>query len=193
MTRIVLASNNAHKIAEINALLDGSFEVISLKDTGITEDIPEPYHTFEENALAKALYVYERTGLITFSEDSGLVVPALNGAPGVFSARYAGEPRSDERNTAKLLQELEGNTDRDAYYQTIICLAGSGQPQYFKGICEGSIATTQSGNGGFGYDPVFIPKGYDQTFGQLPAEVKKAVSHRAKAMAQFIAFIKQGL
>jgi XTP/dITP diphosphohydrolase len=114
MTRLVLASNNAHKIAEINGLLEGAFEVISLKDTGITEEIPEPYDTFEENALAKANYVYERTGLMTFSEDSGLIVPALSGAPGVFSARYAGEPRSDERNTEKLLQELEGSTDRHA-------------------------------------------------------------------------------
>lgn len=193
MNRIVLASNNAHKIAEINALLDGSFEVISLRDTGITEDIPEPYDTFEENALAKAAYVYERTGLITFSEDSGLIVPALDGAPGVFSARYAGEPRSDARNTEKLLQELKGVADRAAYYQTTICLVGAGEPVYFKGTCEGSIATEQQGEGGFGYDPVFIPQGYDQTFGQLPAGVKKAVSHRAKAMAQFIAYIKQGL
>ena len=193
MTRLVLASNNAHKIAEINGLLEGAFEVISLKDTGITEEISEPYDTFEENALAKANYVYERTGLMTFSEDSGLIVPALDGAPGVFSARYAGEPRSDERNTEKLLQELEGSTDRHAYYQTTICLVGSGAPVYFKGICEGDIATAASGSGGFGYDPVFIPKGYDQTFGQLPAEVKKAVSHRAKAMAQFVGFIKQGL
>ena len=193
MNRIVLASNNAHKIAEINALLDGSFEVISLRDTGITEEIPEPYDTFEENALAKAAYVYERTGLMTFSEDSGLIVPALDGAPGVFSARYAGEPRSDARNTEKLLQELKGAEDRAAYYQTTICLVGAGEPVYFKGTCEGSIAAEQQGEGGFGYDPVFIPQGYDQTFGQLPAEVKKAVSHRAKAMAQFVAYIKQGL
>lgn len=193
MNRIVLASNNAHKIAEINALLDGSFEVISLRDTGITEEIPEPYDTFEENALAKAAYVYERTGLMTFSEDSGLIVPALGGAPGVFSARYAGEPRSDVRNTEKLLQELKGSEDRAAYYQTTICLVGAGEPVYFKGTCEGSIAAEQQGEGGFGYDPVFIPEGYDQTFGQLPAGVKKAVSHRAKAMARFVAYIKQGL
>lgn len=193
MTRLVLASNNAHKIAEINGLLEGAFEVISLKDTGITEEIPEPYDTFEENALAKASYVYERTGLMTFSEDSGLIVPSLDGAPGVFSARYAGEPRSDERNTAKLLQELDGSTDRHAYYQTTICLVGNGEPVYFKGICEGDITTAPSGSGGFGYDPVFIPKGYDQTFGQLPAAVKKAVSHRAKAMALFVDFIKQSL
>lgn len=189
--KIILASNNKHKIAEINDLLEGRFEVISLTEAGITEDIPEPYDTFEENALAKAQYAFDKTGLLTFSEDSGLVVPALNGAPGVFSARYAGEPRSDDRNTAKLLSDLEGIAERDAYYQTTICLVSGAEPVYFKGTCAGSIASGMQGTGGFGYDPVFIPNGYDQTFGQLDPSVKKSISHRAKAMALFIAYMQE--
>ncbi|RQO32122.1 non-canonical purine NTP pyrophosphatase, RdgB/HAM1 family [Taibaiella sp. KBW10] len=191
--KIILASNNKHKIAEINELLDNRFEVISLTEAGITEDIPEPYDTFEENALAKAQYAFDKTGLITFSEDSGLVVPALKGAPGVFSARYAGEPRSDARNTAKLLQDLEGYAERDAYYQTTICLVSGAKPMYFKGTCAGTIAENVQGEGGFGYDPIFIPQGYDQTFGQLSPAVKKSISHRAKAMALFITYIQEGL
>lgn len=186
---MILASNNAGKIKEINELLEGRYKIVSLKEAGIEEEIPEPFFTFEENALAKAKYAYDKTGIVTFAEDSGLVVPALNGDPGVFSARYAGEPKSDLANTEKLLKELEGHTDRAAYYTTIICLAGLGEVHYFSGRCEGHIATAMRGNGGFGYDPVFIPAGYAQTFGELPASVKSAVSHRAKAMKDFIAFL----
>src|SRR5690606_14558016 len=139
--------------------------------------------------LAKASYAYEKTGMVTFAEDSGLVVPALNGDPGVFSARYAGEPKNDLANTKKLLRELNGVTDRAAYYTTVICIAGLEQVHYFSGKCEGRIATGMHGSGGFGYDPVFIPNGYAQTFGELPSSVKAGISHRAKAMQSFIAFL----
>lgn len=186
---LILASNNAGKIKEINELLNGAYNIISLKEAGITEDIPEPFFTFEENALAKAKYAYDKTGIVTFAEDSGLVVPALNGDPGVFSARYAGEPKSDLSNTQKLLTGLDGIADREAYYTTVICIAGLEAVHYFSGKCSGRIATEMKGDGGFGYDPVFIPDGYDQTFGELPASVKSAVSHRAKAMKAFIAFL----
>lgn len=186
---LILASNNAGKIKEINELLNGAHHIISLQAAGITEDIPEPFFTFEENALAKAQYAFEKTGIITFAEDSGLVVPALNGDPGVFSARYAGEPKNDGANTQKLLRELEGITDRSAYYTTVICIAGLENVHYFSGKCEGRIATEMQGSGGFGYDPVFIPNGYEQTFGALPSSVKAGISHRAKAMKDFIAFL----
>ncbi|RYD95703.1 MAG: RdgB/HAM1 family non-canonical purine NTP pyrophosphatase [Sphingobacteriales bacterium] len=186
---LILASNNAGKIKEINELLDGTHHIISLQAAGIKEDIPEPFFTFKENALAKAKYAFEKTGIVTFAEDSGLVVPALNGDPGVFSARYAGEPKNDLANTQKLLKELDGIKDRDAYYTTVICIAGLDTMHYFSGKCEGRIAAGMKGNGGFGYDPVFIPDGYDQTFGQLPAALKSAISHRAKAMKAFIAFL----
>ena len=186
---LILASNNAGKIKEINELLNGAHNIISLQDAGITEDIPEPFFTFEENALAKARYAYEKTGMVTFAEDSGLVVPALNGDPGVFSARYAGEPKNDLANMKKLLRELDGVTERDAYYTTVICIVGLKQVYYFSGKCEGRIATGIQGDGGFGYDPVFIPNEYDQTFGELPSSVKAGISHRAKAMKSFIAFL----
>lgn len=189
--QIILASNNKNKIQEINDLLEGKFEVISLLEAGITEEIPEPFDTFELNAHAKAQYAFNRTGIMTFAEDSGLVIPSLNGAPGVYSARYAGEPRSDERNTALLLQNLQGIEDRKAHYKTVICLVHRNGIAYFDGTCEGNISATIEGTGGFGYDPVFVPEGYEQTFGVLAPSVKKAISHRAKAMAQFINFMQK--
>lgn len=190
MSKIVLASNNKHKIQEIAQVLAGKFEIVGLEEVGITEEIEEPFDTFKENAFAKANYVFEKTGLLTFSEDSGLVVTALNGAPGVFSARYAGSPKSDVNNSEKLLRELEGKTDRSAYYQTTICLMGCGAPKYFEGYCEGSIATTIMGEHGFGYDPIFIPQGYDTTFGVLSSSVKQSVSHRAAAVGKLLEFLK---
>lgn len=188
--QIILASNNQHKIKEINDMLDGRLRVISLQEAGITEEIPEPYDTFEENAYAKARYAFERTGITTFAEDSGLVVPALGGAPGVHSARYAGEPRSDERNTALLLENMKDMDDRKAYYKTLIAFVDKEGVSYFEGRCDGRINTEKQGDGGFGYDPVFIPEGYEQTFGALPPGVKNEISHRAKAMALFIAYLK---
>lgn len=189
--KIVLASNNRNKIREINELLEGAFEVCSLQEAGITEEIPEPYDTFEQNAHAKAAYVFAKTGIPTFAEDSGLVVPALNGAPGVYSARFAGQPTNDAKNTALLMLQMEGIKERAAFYQTVICFVHSEGTHYFSGRCHGSIADAARGTGGFGYDPVFIPEGYEQSFGELDPGIKKAISHRAKAMADFIAFLKQ--
>lgn len=188
--KIIFASNNKNKIKEINELLNNKFEIISLTEAGITEDIAEPYFTFQENALAKAQYVFDKTGLPTFSEDSGLIVPSLNGEPGVLSARYAGLQKSDSDNNAKLLASLTADHDRAAYYNTTICYIDADKTiHYFEGQCHGSIATQLEGNGGFGYDPLFIPKGYESTFGTLDPNIKKAISHRSKATQLLIAHL----
>ena len=170
-------------------MLPSNIEIISLLEAGITEDIPEPYDTFELNAAAKATYVFEKTGIITFAEDSGLVVGALNGAPGAFSARYAGIPSNDINNTLKLLKDLEGQTNRSAFYQTVICLKGLDKDYFFEGKCRGSIALVQQGDNGFGYDPIFIPEGYQKTFGELPETLKATISHRFKAVQALITFL----
>ncbi|HTO17205.1 MAG TPA: RdgB/HAM1 family non-canonical purine NTP pyrophosphatase [Edaphocola sp.] len=187
--RIILASNNKNKIKEINEMLPNHFEIISLKEAGITEEIPEPYDTFHLNAAAKAEYVFNKTGKLTFAEDSGLVVPILGGAPGAFSARYAGQPSNDLNNTLKLLKELEDENERSAYYETVICLKGLDKNYFFEGRCEGSIDFEQKGANGFGYDPVFIPKGFNQTFGELDDSFKASISHRSKAVKSLIDFL----
>lgn len=191
--KVVFASNNKGKIAELRMLMPATYEIVTLIEAGITEEIEEPFFTFRENALAKAKYVYDKTGLPCFSEDSGLVVPALNGDPGVLSARYAGAHGDDKANNAKLLAELakDENIDSAAYYTAVICWYDGSAPVYFEGKCEGYIATEEKGSNGFGYDPLFIPEGFDQTFGELPAEVKKGRSHRAKAVAQLVDFLSK--
>ena len=190
--KLILASDNEHKMREINHLLGGTFQVISYRDAGVDQELEEPFFTFEENARAKADAVFRLTGVPTFAEDSGLVVPILDGAPGVFSARYAGVPKSDDNNIVKLLKDLEGNEIRDAYYQTTICYVTEKDIYYFSDICEGAIALERFGTGGFGYDPIFIPKGYEKTFGELPFEVKQEISHRSKAINKFVQFLKTG-
>lgn len=187
---LIFASNNKGKIKEVQALLPEFFTIQTLEEAGITEDIDEPFFTFNENAFAKANYIQQRTGQNCISEDSGLVVEALNGAPGVFSARYAGEPKNDAANNQKLLQQLGSNTNRNAYYQSVICLILDGSPYYFDGKCTGNIAYNISGNGGFGYDPLFIPDGYQESFGILPVAVKHSISHRAEAMQKLVDFLK---
>jgi XTP/dITP diphosphohydrolase len=181
MEELVIATNNAGKLKELAALLKG-IKVLSLKDIGFDKEIPEPFNTFKENAHAKALTIYQFCGKNTLADDSGLIVEALNGAPGVHSAYYGGEPRSDARNNARLLQDMEGVKNRAAHYTAVLCLLREGSEHYFDGVCRGNIAMQEKGTGGFGYDPLFIPNGYDQTFGELPAEEKKKISHRANAM-----------
>ena len=186
---LIFASNNKGKLIEVQSMVPDNIKIISMKEAGIDADIPEPFHTFHENALAKATYIRQATGQDCFAEDSGLIVPALNGEPGVFSARYAGEPSNDENNNRKLLEKIQSVTDNSAYYQSVICLLLHGEAHYFEGRCTGSIAATPKGKGGFGYDPLFIPDGYTETFGQLPLEVKNTLSHRGKAMKLFTAFL----
>jgi len=186
---LVFATNNKHKIKEINDLLDDNFTILGLADKGITEDIPEEAETLEENALFKARYVHEKTGLNVFADDTGLEVPSLGGAPGVHSARYAGESKSFDDNIEKLLREMKDMTERSARFRTVIALILDGSEYLFEGTVEGEIIRERRGSGGFGYDPVFLASGYDLTFAEIPLSEKNRVSHRAKAMRKLIGFL----
>lgn len=180
--KIVFATNNAHKLSEVRAVLNDDIELVTLKEVGITEDIPETGATLDENASIKARYVYERTGLDCFADDTGLEVEALNGAPGVRSARYATEGHDFAANNRKLLKELEGKSNRRARFRTVISLIRSGVEQQVEGIVTGTIATSEAGKEGFGYDPLFIPDGKSVTFAEMSAEEKNAISHRGRAV-----------
>lgn len=188
MKELVIASNNAGKIRELAAMLPG-YRLLSLSDVGFYRDIPEPYETFEENAAVKAQTVADWCGKDTLADDSGICVEALGGAPGVHSARYSGAEKDDLANLQKLLHELEGKENRRAYYIAVICLVVEGSTHFFEGRCYGTIATAPLGDGGFGYDPVFVPDGYNETFGQLPPEVKHRLSHRGEAVRKALDFL----
>lgn len=191
MNKIVFATNNANKVAEIRRQLNGLFEIIPLKEAGINIDIPEPHHTLEANASEKSRTIYQLTGLDCFSEDTGLEVDALNGEPGVKSARYAGEHCEPEDNIRKLLLAMEGKADRTARFRTVISLLLNGKEYFFEGICEGTITKERSGSSGFGYDPVFIPAGDSRSFADMNMEEKQAYSHRGKAVRKFISFLNE--
>lgn len=165
-------------------------ELLSLTDIGFTDEIPEPHHTFEENALAKAAAIHSFCGKNVFADDSGICINALNGLPGVDSAHYSGE-RDDEKNLKKVLTNLEGTEDRSAFYKAVMCLIWNDEVYYFEGICRGNIINEKRGEGGFGYDPIFIPDGYDRTFAELPPEIKNQISHRGKAVRKMVAFLQQ--
>ena len=188
---LVFATNNQHKIREISALLNDDFRILGLTDLKITEDIPEEADTLEENATFKARFVHERTGMNVFADDTGLEVSALDGAPGVYSARYAGEAKSFDDNIDKLLREMESASERSARFRTVIALILDSKEYLFEGIVEGEIIRERRGTGGFGYDPVFIATGYDLTFAEIPLEEKNRISHRARAMKQLLAFLNE--
>lgn len=179
---LVFASNNPHKVKEVSAILEGVVIVKSLHDVGIAGDIAETADTLEGNAFIKADYVYQKTGQDCFADDTGLFVDALNGMPGVISARFAGEHCSPQDNIEKLLSSMGKENNRKAYFKTVICLVQKGKEKYFEGIINGSISRVQKGTNGFGYDPVFIPDGYSKTFAELTAEEKNSLSHRAIAV-----------
>ena len=186
--KLVFATNNAHKLDEIRAILGDKIEVLSLKDINCDADIPETADTLEGNASLKAEYIYKNYGLDCFADDTGLEVEALGGAPGVYSARYAGGDGHDsEANMRKLLQELDGEHNRKAQFRTAICLIEKGEEHLFEGIVKGSIIEQKRGASGFGYDPVFFVPELRKTFGQLTAEEKASVSHRGKALRAFAA------
>lgn len=187
--KLVFASNNINKRKEIQQLLSSYFEVLSLKDIGCTEDIPETADTIEGNAILKANYVTEKYGLNCFADDSGLEVEILNGEPGVYSARYAGEPKSDENNMNKLLSNLENETNRKANFKTVICLNINGKQHLFTGIINGKIIDKKIGNNGFGYDPIFVADGYTKTFAELTMEEKSSISHRGIAVKQLVKYL----
>lgn len=180
--RLVFATNNAHKLEEARAILGESVEILSLNDIGCHDDIPETSDTLDGNSRQKARYVYDRYGVDCFADDTGLEVEALDGRPGVYSARYAGEPADSTANRHKLLQELEGVTNRKAHFRTVVTLILGGKEYQFEERVNGRIDTYEHGEGGFGYDSLFIPDGYDLTFAELPPETKNAISHRAKAL-----------
>lgn len=192
MQELVIASNNQGKIREIRSIID-ELSLLSLKDIGFDQEIPEPFHTFEENALTKAQTIYQFCEKNVFADDSGICANALNGEPGVFSARFAGLPSDDEKNLQKLLAELDDKDNRSAYYKAVICLIWNGEPYFFEGVCNGTIIEEKRGDGGFGYDPIFVPDGYDQTFAELPLEVKNVISHRGKAVRAMVEFLKEQL
>ena len=187
--KIVFATNNAHKLSEVRAVLGEGFELVTLKEVGITEDIPETGSTLDENASIKSRYVYERTGLDCFADDTGLEVEALNGAPGVRSARYATDGHDFAANNRKLLHELEGVENRKARFRTVISLIRGGVEQRVEGIVNGTIATEESGCEGFGYDPLFIPEGKSVTFAEMSAEEKNAISHRGRAVRKLVEYL----
>ena len=191
MKRIVFATNNAHKLSEVKAVLGDGYELVTLREVGITEDIPETGATLDENASQKARYVYERTGLDCFADDTGLEVTALNGAPGVRSARYATDGHDFAANNRKLLSELDGKENRRARFRTVISLIQGGVERQVEGIVEGVIATQESGNEGFGYDPLFIPDGYTRTFADMSADEKNAISHRARAVQNLVKLLTE--
>lgn len=186
---IVFATQNEHKVREVQRLMPAHIKLLSLKDIGCTEDIPEEEDSIEGNAAAKAEWVYQRYKRPCFADDTGLEVKALNGAPGVYSARYAGEAKSASANMEKLLGELEGVKDRAARFKTVIALRLPQEKTMFQGIVNGYITEAPKGEGGFGYDPVFRPEGYNETFAELPLEVKNTIGHRGKAIAQLIEYL----
>ncbi len=201
--KIVFATNNQHKLQEIRDILGSEFEIVSLKDIGCDVDIPETGNTLEDNAMQKAQYVYDHYNLSCFADDTGLEVEALNGEPGVHSARYAeGTDHDSEANMAKLLRNLEGKDNRKARFRTVIALiqkqdvcpcgcTSIKKVNRFEGIVDGSIATEKHGTAGFGYDPIFVPEGYDKSFAELGESIKNGISHRARAVAKLAEYLKQ--
>ena len=188
--QLVFASNNKNKIKEIQLLVPPTIQILSLDDIGCTEDIAETADTIEGNAMLKANYVTEKYGYDCFADDSGLEVDALNGEPGVFSARYAGEPKNDENNIDKLLANLKDLENKKANFKTVICLNLKGEQQLFTGIINGQIIEEHIGTNGFGYDPVFVADGYQKTFAELTLEEKSNISHRGIAVKKLIDFLK---
>ncbi|MCZ8373217.1 non-canonical purine NTP diphosphatase [Phocaeicola sp. KGMB11183] len=192
MRKLVFATNNAHKLEEIRAILGDKVEVLSLKDIQCDVDIPETADTLEGNAVLKAEYIYRHYGLDCFADDTGLEVEALNGAPGVYSARYAGgEGHDSEANMRKLLAEMEGKTNRKAQFRTAICLIEGGAEHLFEGVVKGEIIEEKRGASGFGYDPVFMPEGYTETFAEMGSEEKNRISHRARAVQALCAYLNR--
>lgn len=188
--KLVFATNNLHKLTEIKAILGEQIDILSLNDINCHVDIPETANTLEGNAKMKAEYIYNHYHLDCFADDTGLEVKALNGAPGIYSARYAGEGHDSQANMKKLLENLKGITNREAQFRTAICLIEGGEEHLFEGLVKGKIIEEKRGEAGFGYDPVFVPDGYDQTFAELGEDIKNQISHRARAVKKLCDYLK---
>ena len=186
---IIFATHNSKKVEEVNKILAGNWKILTLNDINFQEEIPELGNTLEENAFQKAEVIYKTFSQNCFADDSGLIVPYLNGEPGVFSGRYAGEPRSDHRNIDLLLKNLGNTKERNSYFMTCICLIFEGKTHFFSGRIEGEITKSPKGNNGFGYDPIFIPKGHDKTFAEMSSAEKNSISHRAIAVNKLVDFL----
>nr|WP_262911332.1 non-canonical purine NTP diphosphatase [Bacteroides caecigallinarum] len=192
MKKLVFATNNAHKLEEIRAILGDKVEILSLNDINCHADIPETADTLQGNAALKAQYIYENYGLDCFADDTGLEVEALNGAPGIYSARYAGgEGHDSEANMKKLLSEMQDKENRKASFRTVICLIEDGKEHFFEGIVNGSIIRERKGGAGFGYDPVFMPDGYSETFAEMGNDEKNKISHRARAVQKLCEYLNK--
>jgi XTP/dITP diphosphohydrolase len=190
MKNLVFATGNIHKLQEVQGLFKEGFALSCLKDVNITEEIPETADNLIDNALQKARYVYEKCGIPCFADDTGLEVDALDGAPGVYSARYAGEQKDSKLNMLLLLENMNGKTNRNARFRTIIAyIDENAQEHIFEGEIKGKIIENMAGENGFGYDPIFVPEGYEETFAELSSEVKNTISHRARAMEKFLSYI----
>jgi XTP/dITP diphosphohydrolase len=189
--KLIFATNNQNKVKEFRSLLGDQFEIITLLEAGIDIDIPEPHDTLAANATEKSTVIHRMTGENCFAEDTGLEIAALNGAPGVLSARYAGEQKEAADNIVKVLQELQGQNDRSAQFRTVISLILDGKEYQFEGISKGHITTETKGTKGFGYDPIFVPEGTTTAFAEMDLTEKNKYSHRARAFEKFVAFLKQ--
>lgn len=191
MKKLIFATNNKHKVEEVRAALAGAVQIVTLAEAGLSGEIPETADTLQGNALQKAQWVWERTGRDCFADDTGLEVDALGGAPGVYSARYAGEHCSFDDNVNKLLAALQGQTNRRADFRTVICLIERGEPKYFEGRVDGQILTERHSNGeGFGYDPIFMPDRFALSFAEMPLDVKNRISHRGLAVQKLAEYLK---
>ncbi|MBE6297187.1 MAG: non-canonical purine NTP diphosphatase [Bacteroidales bacterium] len=189
--KLVFATNNRHKLQEVKAIVGDRVEILSLSDIGCNDDIPETADTLQGNALIKARYINEKYGVDCFADDTGLEVDALDGAPGVYSARYAGEECNSEANMQKLLHNLTGKSERSAQFRTVIALIINGDEKLFNGVVKGRISTEKLGDSGFGYDPIFIPEGFSESFAQMSAEQKNSISHRFRATEKLSNYLKE--
>ena len=189
--KLVFATNNRHKLDEVRAIVGDKVEVLSLNDIGCHDDIPETADTLQGNALIKARYIHEKFGVDCFADDTGLEVEALDGAPGVYSARYAGEECDSEANMQKLLQNLTGKSNRNAQFRTVIALIIKGEEKLFNGIVKGTITEEKRGDSGFGYDPVFVPEGFSESFAQMSGDMKNSISHRYRATQELSNYLKE--
>ena len=189
--KLVFATNNKHKLEEVRDIVGDRVEILSLNDINCNDEIPETADTLQGNALIKARYIYEKYGVDCFADDTGLEVEALDGAPGVYSARYAGDECDSEANMQKLLQNLTGKSERSAQFRTVIALIINGEEKLFNGVVKGEISTGKMGDSGFGYDPIFIPEGFSQSFAQMSSEMKNSISHRFRATEQLSNYLKE--
>ncbi len=187
--KLVFATNNAHKLGEISSVVGDQFEILSLHQIGFYGEIPEDHHTLRENALQKARFIHEKYGLDCFADDTGLEIDALGGKPGVMSARYAGHECDPEANIRKVLDEMKGKIRRNARFRTMIALIINGEEHFFEGVVEGEILSEKRGADGFGYDPIFLPLCYTQTFAEMSLSMKNTISHRAKAVERLVEFL----